>query len=298
MKCVWPISWALLVWLSISTYGQEMEPRAYSRTPVGTQFVLVTYAYQSGDVLTDSSLPLRDVSVKLSSGSVGYGRTFGLTGRQASVSFLVPYIKGDVSGTVFEEQQRVTRSGLGDLRMRFTMNLMGSPAMSRKEFAAYKPRTVIGTSISIIVPTGQYDPARLVNLSSHRWAFKPELGISKSKGRWTLESAGGAWFFTANTNFFGGSRRQQKPILSLQGDVVYTLRRRMWLSLSATYYRGGQTTVNGVRNTDRQANSRVGATFSLPLNQRESIKVGWAKGVTTRFGGDFNTIAVAWQYVW
>ena len=265
---------------------------------MGTQFVLLTYAYQSGDVLTDSSLPLRDVKVKLSSGSLAYGRTLGLAGRQATASFLLPYIKGDVSGTVFEEQQKVTRSGLGDIRVRFTMNLMGSPALSPREFAAYKPRTVLGASITVVAPTGQYDPRRLVTLSSNRWAFKPELGISKPAGRWTLEMAGGAWVFTANKNFFGGSQREQKPLLSLQGGLVYTLRPRMWVSVNATYFTGGQTRVNGMVNADRQRNSRMGATFSFPLRHRQSIKVAWGKGLTTRFGGSLNTVAVGWQYTW
>jgi len=47
-----------------------------------------------------------------------------------------------------------------------------------------------------------------------------------------------------------------------------------------------------------QRNARVGATFSYPLNQRQSFKVVWAKGVTTRIGGNLNTLAVAWQYAW
>jgi len=120
-----------------------MEPAAYSRSPLGTQFVLLTYAYQNGDIFTDSSLPLRDVRVKVSSASLAYGRTFGLAGRQASIGFFLPYLKGRASGTVFEERQEVTRSGQGDARVRFTSNLIGSPALSSKEFAAYKPRTVV-----------------------------------------------------------------------------------------------------------------------------------------------------------
>jgi hypothetical protein len=45
-------------------------------------------------------------------------------------------------------------------------------------------------------------------------------------------------------------------------------------------------------------NARVGATFSLPLTQHQSLKLAWAKGVTTRIGGDLNMFAVGWQYVW
>jgi hypothetical protein len=291
------MSFAIIVSGSIAA-AQEMEPRAYSRAPLGTQFAVVTYAYQTGDVLTDASLPLQDVKVKLNSVAVGYGRTFGVAGRQASLSFIAPYIKGKVSGKVFESQQLVTRSGLGDMRFRFTMNLKGSPALKPREFAAYRPKPVLGVSLSVIAPTGQYDPARLVNPGSNRWAFKPEIGFSKPLRRWTFEGAGGGWFFSANNNFFGGSHRAQRPLLSLQTDVVYTLRPRMWISFNGTYYRGGQTVVNSTVNNDRQANSRIGATYSLPLDQRQSLKFAWAKGVTTRLGSSLNTVVVGWQYTW
>ena len=294
------VGWFLIAvgTLASLAHGQEMEPRAYSPSPVGTQFVLVTYGHQSGDVLLDSSLPLQDVNVSLNVGSFAYGRTFSLLKKQANIAVLFPYIWGTASGTVFEDRLNVRRSGGGDLRLRLSTLLMGGEAMQPREFASRKPGLVLGTSLSIIAPTGQYDPARLVNPGSNRWAFKPEIGISKPRGRWTMEVSGGTWLFTANRNFFGGSRREQNPLVSIQGDVIYTLRPRMWLSVNGTFFTGGRTKINGIINDDRQKNTRVGATFSLPLTQQQSIKVAWAKGVTTRIGGDFNIVAVGWQYVW
>jgi hypothetical protein len=85
---------------------------------------------------------------------------------------------------------------------------------------------------------------------------------------------------------------------SFQGGVIYTLRRRMWVSGNATFYSGGNTVINEKLNDDRQRNARIGATFSMPLNQQQSIKVAWAKGVTTRIGGHLNTFIVGWQYAW
>ncbi len=279
-------------------FGQEMEPRAYSPAPVGTQFVVLNYGYQSGDMLLDSSLPLKDVSVNLNAGTVGYGRTFSLAGRQTNFAVLFPYIWGTAKGTVFEDQVAVRRSGGGDVRLRFSTLLKGGQALNPKEFATRKPGTLIGASVSVVIPTGQYDPQRLVNPGTNRWAFKPEVGISKPVDRWTFELMGGAWFFTANDSFLGQSRRTQKPMASFQGSVIYTLRRRMWVSGNATFYSGGSSTLNGIANEDRQKNSRIGATFSLPLTQQQSVKIAWAKGVTTRIGGNLNTIAIAWQYAW
>ena len=293
--------WLLLLTIALSpapALGQEMEPRAYSPAPVGTQFVVLTYAHQSGDVLLDASLPLQDVTVKFNSGAFAYGRTFGLAGRQVNVAVVYPYIWGTAKGTVFEDEIAVRRSGSGDIRLRFSTLLRGGPALSPREFASRKPKTIVGASLLVVVPTGQYDPRRLVNPGSNRWAFKPEVGLSKPVGRWTFEITGGAWLFTTNNNFFGGSRREQKSMGSLQGGAIYTLRRRMWVSVNAAYFAGGSTVIDGVAKQDRQSNSRVGATFSFPLNDRQSLKVAWAKGVTTRIGGDLNIIAVAWAYSW
>jgi hypothetical protein len=170
--------------------------------------------------------------------------------------------------------------------------------MSREEFAQRKPGTIIGASVLIVAPTGQYDPQRLVNPGSNRWAFKPEVGISKPLDRWTFEVMGGAWLFTDNDRFLGTSRREQKAMVSFQGAVIYTLRPRMWVSGNATFYAGGSSVLNGTENDDRQKNSRIGATFSLPLTRRQSLKVAWAKGVTTRVGGHLNTVVVGWQYAW
>ena len=132
--------------------AQEMEPRAYSPSPRGTQFVLLTYGHQSGDVLLDASLPLKDVNVSLNAATFAYGRTFNLAGRQANVAVLCPYIWGTAEGTVFENQVMVRRSGGGDLRVRFSALFKGGAALGPSEFAQRKPSTIIGASISIIAP--------------------------------------------------------------------------------------------------------------------------------------------------
>ena len=289
---------ALVAGSGADASAQEIEPRAYSRAPVGTQYVVLTYAYNSGDVLTDSTLPLRDVRVTFGAAAFGYGRTFGLKGRQANVGVFVPYIRGSAAGSVFEQLHEVTRSGLGDARLRFSTYLTGGPALSPQQFAAYKPRTLVGVSLTVVAPTGQYDPRRLVNLGSNRWAFKPEVGLSKPFGRWTAELAGGVWLFTPNNNFFGGSRREQKPLTSAQAHLTYTLRPRMWLAAGVTYYNGGRTVVDHVTKSDLQGNARFGATFSYPLSRHQSLKVAYARGLVARFGGDLSTVALGWQYTW
>ena len=171
----------------------------------------------------------------------GYGRTFGVLGHQASAVLAVPYIWGDISGNVFEEARSVTRSGLGDIKLRLAVNLIGGEAMTPKEFMKRTPKTTLGASLSISAPTGQYDPDKLINIGTNRWAFKPEIGLTIPHGRWMFDVFAGVWLFSANPDFFGGVHREQDPMPTLQGHVSYTFRPQLWLALDSTYYFGGET---------------------------------------------------------
>lgn len=281
-----------------SAPAQDLEPRAYSAAPVGMNFAVAGYAYSTGNVVTDPSLPISDVEANINGIVLGYVRTFGLLGRQASSGVVVPYLWGNASGNVGEERREITRSGLGDLRARVSVNLLGVPALSQQEFAKRRPRTSLGASLIVGAPTGQYDPTRLINLGTNRWSFKPELGLAQPMGPWVFELYGGCWFYTANDDFFGGVRRTQAPLGVIQAYVSYTFRPGLWLSFNGTWYSGGATTLDGVAKDDRQDNTRVGVTLAVPLGRHQAIKVGYATGATTRLGQNFDTYAVLWQYRW
>jgi hypothetical protein len=148
------------------------------------------------------------------------------------------------------------------------------------------------------IPLGQYDADKLLNLSTHRWSFKPDLGISKTYRHWTFELATAATFYTDNNDYFGGSTREQDPLLAVQMHVIYSFGKRVWAGVDGTYYEGGQSTVNGTVNDDRQSSSRAGLTVSVSATSHQSFKFYVATGATARVGGDFDTAGVVWQYRW
>jgi hypothetical protein len=279
--------------------AQELEPRIYSPNPVGAHFLGLAYARSTGGVLTDPTLPITDIDARLDSAVAGYGYTFAAFDRSAIATFALPYVDGSISGNVGEDRRSVTRSGIADARLRLGLNLIGGSAMTLEEFRQRSPKVSLGMSLTVVAPTGQYDPAKLINLGSNRWAFKPELGVSWPKGPWYLEAYGGAWFFTPNDEFYSGSRRrEQDPLATAQTHIVYTLRPRLWVAFDAILYHGGRTTVDGVRNADRQSNVRLGLTVALPATARHSLKLSWSDGVSTRAGSDFTNLGIAWQYMW
>jgi hypothetical protein len=278
--------------------AQELEPRAYAPSPVGTTFVIVSATRSAGGVFTDPSVPIRNVDATAGLLGLTLGRTFDLLGRQALVLGLVPITWGKVSGEVFEDARTVTRRGLADPRVRLSVVLWGARSMTPAEFVKTLRRTTVGASVTIVPPVGQYEPAKLVNLGSNRWAIKPEVGLSRPAGRWTLEAYTGVWFFTANDSYFPGtSTREQDPILAIQGHVSYALTRRAWAGLNATWYTGGRSRIDGASNADLQRNTRLGATVSFPLGARQSLKFAYSAGAATRIGADFRTITAAWQIV-
>jgi hypothetical protein len=278
--------------------AQQLEPRAYSPSPIGANFLGLGYLYSSGGAALDPTLPITNVFARINTVLPYYGRTFGLFGRQASMGVTTAYSWYAVHGDIFEASHSIDRSGFSDPALRFAVNLFGGPALKPLEFGRHKPETTLGTSLTVIAPFGQYDPSKLINLGANRWAFKPELGLSQPVGEWAFEFYAGVWLFTANDNFFGGQVRRQDPLAAFQTHIVYNVAPHTWAAFDFTYYEGGSTTVNGQRNNDRQANTRTGLTFSFPIVLHQSLKLAWSRGVTTRIGSSLDTLGVVWQYVW
>lgn len=278
--------------------AQELEPRAYSAAPVGTHFVLASYARLGGDVLTDPSLPITDVKSKIDIFAMGYVQVFDLLGRTASAGIVLPYSRAHVAGNVFDAPNSVYRAGVGDMSLRFAVNLLGGEAKTPTEFVRHPPATTLGASLTILTPSGQYHANRLVNIGTNRWAFKPEIGVSMPAGNWFAEGSLGVWFFTDNDEFLGNRQRQQSPLTVVQLHGGYQFRPGLWLAADAGFYSGGATTLNGVRSDDRRADTRYGLTLSVPFTTNWAAKVSASKGWITHAGGDYKAISLTVQYRW
>ena len=278
--------------------AQDIEPRAYSNAPVGVNFLIAGYAYTEGAVPFDASLPVKNAQLKTSNAVLAYARVLDLWGMSGKFDAIVPYTW--LSGTAELRGETVERivDGLADARFRLSVNLYGAPALTLNEFRNYEQDLIVGASLQVSVPSGQYDNNRVVNIGTNRWSFKPEVGISQAIGPWTLESQAAATFFTDNRDFFGGNTRSQDPIYSLQGHVIYGSRNGVWGSLDVTYFTGGRTTLNGVAGDDLQQNWRVGGTLAFPVDINNSVKLYASKGVSARTDNNYDLIGIAWQYRW
>jgi hypothetical protein len=284
--------------LALPTRAQDIEPRAYSNAPIGVNFLVAGYAYTRGGLAFDSALLITDPDLRTSSAVLAYATVLDLGGKSAKFDAIVPYTW--LEGTAVYRGEPVERSvdGFASPAFRLSVNLYGAPALTAKEFASWEQDLIVGVSLRVSPPWSQYDNSRLVNIGTHRWAFKPEIGISKAVGSWTAEVKAAAVVFTDNDDFFGGNSVSQDPIYSVQGNLIYGFSSGIWVSLDATYFAGGRTTLNGVRNYDLQQNWRLGGTAAFPVDRANSVKLYVSSGLSARTGNEYDLVGVAWQYRW
>jgi hypothetical protein len=288
----------LLLSCAGAALAQDIEPRAYSNAPVGVNFVIAGYVFTRGGLNFDGALPITDAELSTSNAIFAYARVLDLWGRTGKFDVIAPYTR--LFGTANYNDAPIERavSGFNRPAFRLSVNLFGSPALRMREFAGWKQDLIIGASLQVSPPLGQYDDSRLVNIGGNRWTIKPEVGVSKALGSWTLEMQAAATFFSDNEDFFGGHTREQDAILSLQGHVIHSFRNGQWLSLDATWFTGGRTRIDGERGNDLQQNWRAGLIYALPIDRRNSLKFSASRGLWARTGNSFDALGVAWQYRW
>jgi hypothetical protein len=282
--------------LAVPAVAQELSPRAYWPAPKGTQWVFVAYAYSWGDIVTDPSLPVVGVDSEIHTGILGYLQTFKLWGRTSNVVVEVPYVWGTTKGTLVGQPARRDLSGLGDVAVTLSVNLLGAPSMTPTEFQDFRKTRpqILGASVKLVAPTGDYEKDNLINVGTNRWAVKAELGYAHPFTlKWILELELGAWFIEDNDEFLGATR-EQAPIVAFESHLIRTIKSGSWVSLDFNHYGGGRTTVGGVRRTDLQRNTRFGATVAHAITDRHVIKASYSTGVVTASGGDFEILLLTY----
>ncbi|ABF39212.1 hypothetical protein Acid345_0207 [Candidatus Koribacter versatilis Ellin345] len=295
---------ALLV--TRGAHAQDLTPRAYLITPLHGNAITMSYSYFNGALDFNNVVPITDGSGEFSVPSVAYYHSFNFFGRSANFLAALPYGVGNFEGLVLGRQRNGYRSGLLDSVYRVSVNLKGGPAMELPEFMKWKQKTLLGVSLKVVAPTGQYNPDLLINWGTNRWAFKPEFGYSRRfSEKWVLDAYAGAWFFTDNSQFFSVTPppavQSLSPIGSFEGHLSRNFTRNplLWASLDGNFWFGGQASNNNVPvNGTRQTASRIGGTGSFPLTKSQSIKVSFNSGAYVRFGGNYKNLSVGWQYAW
>ena len=200
--------------------AQFSDPRTYDNAPVGINQVELSYAYVHGNASIDTSLVVTGARFDLNQGTIDYTHYFGALHRLMWAEAAVPLaaLAGSIAGTNIEG----SATGAGDSSYGLGILLKGGPGLRVSEFETYKPRTVLGVSLTVTAPSGVYRSNKILNLGSDRWSFKPEIALSHPFGpgqKWEIDAYANAFFYTDND---GREILGQQPLPGLEGHLSYS----------------------------------------------------------------------------
>jgi len=290
----------ILFSIFLKSFSQDLEPRSLSVIPTGGNFAIASYGYSTGNILVDNSLPIKDLDANINSFVFAYARSFKLFNKLAKFDFIAPYSFGSFSGVVYDVDSSTTRIGLADPLARLSIVLVGAKALKINEYKnqIYK-KFKLGISFRVRAPFGKYDNTKFINIGANRWAFKTSVTGSYSfTKKIILEGKISSWFFTENKEFYTNNSIKQKALLSAQLHLTYIFKQGIWTAISFGQSGQGETIVNGVEKDDLQQNSRVGIAFAYRFAKKHAIKIAATSGVSTRYGANFTTFLIAYQFMW
>ncbi len=259
---------------------------------------MLGYGFASGNILFDPAMPLEDVNANTHAIVGAYVRSFSFFGMGAKANMILPFAAGDWEGVYQGNDTTTARTGMGDMRIGFSFNFAGSPALDKDGFKDFEQKTIAGFSMQVVAPTGQYFDDRLINLGSNRWAFRPQLGASHKINSWYIEYAINTWLYATNDAFWSGNKLKQKPIGTFKVNVIKSFSKGIWAALGARYAFGGRSIVN---DEERDANIsvlRLGAIVVVPVHPQHSLKLTVLTARRFEEGADFDSIGLAYQFMW
>lgn len=303
------IRWLLLVLvftclvLPESSRAQDLEPRRWSHLATGQNIVGMGYAYTDGFVYFNPVFKIEDAESRISSIGLSAIHAFDLAGKSARVSLMLPFVSGRWQGLVEDRFQIIHRRGTGDPRLRVSVNLHGAPALKGIEYSQYRAEhannTVVGASLALTVPLGQYFEDRLINIGKNRWSMRPQLGVVHTRGPWSFELTGSVFLFGKNSEFVDQAMLKQKPVYTLQTHVIYSFSSGLWASVSTGYGTGGNIIIDKNKTKFEVDNWVWAASLGMPIGETQSMKLTWLSGRTQNdVGRDSDNLLLSWSKRW
>lgn len=280
--------------------GQDIEPRRWTLLPVGMNVLGAAVVHTDGDIAFDPVLELDNVTADIATAIVSYLHAFELLGQSARFDVRIPYMDARWEGLLAGEPASAERKGLGDPRLRLSVNFLGAPALKGKEFLAYRAshpvNTVVGAALAITLPLGEYKQDKLLNLGDNRFIIRPQLGFVHTRGHWSYELTGSVFLYTDNDEFFGNNKREQDPLYALQTHLIYSSPQRWWVSLGAAHDRGGESSINGVKKDDQRRDLLFGISAGFSISSSSSVKLAYVGSRTQKdVGKDTDSVALAYS---
>jgi len=256
--------------------------RAYHLLPEGTSDLSLALTLLQADGLIDLGGLLDGTDLGVSVLTPTYRHSFDIMGNIGTAMVALPL--GTVS---FESSSGIidvdTEFAQGDLLIGGSLGLVGMPALSLMEYVQHKPGFQAMAAAKLFLPTGDYDPDRIVNFGLNRWSFQASLPVGYVLGDTmidpeltTFEIRPVLQIFGDNEDAYGpASVASIAPIFGVEGHVTRNFGNSLWAGLDAFYETGGETSVDGVPLGDGLETVALGATLGLVLTPAVAMRLSY-----------------------
>jgi len=277
---------------SPAAQAQGEGPRAYELAPQGSQLLSLYGIFGRGNASFDPAAVTPGVETDVNGAIIEYSHGFALNGKLVTLIASLPAGAVNVSFNTAGTAHSYTRAGVGDLELTAVFGLIGSPALSEKEYEKYRPRFALSALGRVYLPTGAYDRTAPVNPGQNRRAFQLGLPMSYYIGQSFLDPALTSFELQPSITWYGdndepaqGNHSSEAPLLQLEAHLTRNLSESLWVSADALFMDGAETTIDGVSQHDRQRSFALGATVSVAVNDAVSATLWYTDEVSRNHDG-------------
>lgn len=222
----------------------------------------------------------------------GYAQTFSLMDRAAMAAVILPM--GRISGearSISGMSINQSSNGFGDPMLEFNINLLGPKAQNNiPDVLRYEPGFSLDLLADLALPIGEYNSKQALNIGQNRWYGRIGAPMIMQIGAWvpgrrtTLELLPAVWMF-GNNNDYVGQTMKTDPLFQLDAHLTRDFTEHVWGALDASWYKGGQTTINGVAG-DKRNDVAFGLTLGYKINDNLNLTAGYKSTVNDNAPGD------------
>ena len=270
------------------------DAKDYIPAPAGTA-VLVYYfdhssgneTYQDGARITSATNLTTDVGVFR---GIYWGQ---LAGHTTSLNLILPVGNLQLDGAAIGNAQSST--GLGDPIVVGSIHLYENP----------KTKTYFAVAGYLTLPLGEYRNDQILNMGSHRWAVKPEMGLEQGFGNsgFNLGIYANIQFYTNNNDYTpAGFTLKQEPTYGAEAHLTYDFTKSVYVGVDYYYKGGGKTSVDndsgGYVNDDELNTHSVGVRFAWDITPQTIALIKYTEDVSVQNGIKMGDIGFRIVYAW
>lgn len=272
---------------SLNAYGSDA--RSYVLVPVDTNLAEFRFAKS---VTVTPSQPT-DIRIGSQTTSLKLTHYYDFFGTMAAVQVTAPFSRLRYQGIA-----DLTASGMSDSSVLFGFGLYNMPALSGDKYYQFNSNGFSAAgSVMLTAPSGEYDKNKILNAGSNRQSRRFEIQGAWREDRLLLEFLGGFTQYDANSEYLASNRLGQKRLAHVETHFSYNFTPRLWVSLDALVFRGGETVLNDTNMSNPQRSLIGGVMAGYALDHKQLIKWVYQKtisssSISTRFEG----LAIGYMY--